>query len=42
MPCILSINTNINDYSELMKYNDFINKIFKNEIKLYNIDYKLV
>ena len=42
MPFILSINTNINNYSELIKYNDFINKIFKNEIKLYNIDYKLV
>ena len=42
MPYILSINTNINDYAELIKYNDFINNIFKNEIKLYNIDYKLV
>ena len=42
MPYILSINTNINDYSELIKYNDFINKIFKKEIKLYNIYYKLV
>ena len=31
MSYILSINTNINDYSELMKYNDFIYKIFKYE-----------
>ena len=40
MSYILSINTNINDYSELMKYKDFIYKIFKYENKLYIIDYK--
>ena len=42
MPYILSINTNINDYSELIKYKGFINKIFKYEFNLYDIDYKLV
>ena len=29
IPYILSINTNINDYNELVKYNEFINKILK-------------
>ena len=42
MPYILSINTNINNYNELIKYKDFINKIFKYEVNLYDIDYKLV
>ena len=42
MPYILSINTNINDYCELIKYKGFINKIFKYEVNLYDIDYKLV
>ena len=41
MPYILSINTNINNYNELIKYKDFINKIFKYEVNLYDIDYKL-
>ena len=42
MSYILSINTNITDYSELMKHNDFIYKIFKYENKLFIIDYKFV
>ena len=42
MPYILSINTNINEYAEFIKYKDFINKIFKYEVNLYDIDYKLV
>ena len=42
MPYILPINTNINNYNELIKYKDFINKIFKYKVNLYDIDYKLV
>ena len=42
MPQILSFNININDYSKLKKYTDFINKIFVNDISLYNTNYKLI
>ena len=35
-------NTNINDYDELVKYNNKINTIFKKEIQLYNQVYKLI
>ena len=42
LPLILSINTNINDYNELVKYNNKINTIFKKGIQLYNQVYKLI
>ena len=42
MPLILSVNTNINEFSDLKKYSQFISKIFKNEIILYETSYKLI
>ena len=42
MPLILSLNTNINEFAELKKYSQFISKIFKNEIILYETSYKLI
>ena len=39
---ILSINTNINDYNQLIAYKEFINKIFLQKIKLYNNNYNLL
>ena len=42
MPLILSLNTNINEFSDLKKYSQFISKIFKNEIILYETSYKLI
>ena len=41
-PPILSINTNVNNLNELLKYKDFINKIFKNMISVYNTNYDLI
>ena len=41
-PPILSINTNINDFNELLKYKDFINKIFINTIYINDVEYELV
>ena len=42
MPFILSINTNINDYNQLIAYKEFINKIFLQKITLYNNNYNLL
>ena len=42
IPLILSLNTNINEFAEVKKYNQFIFKIFKNEIILYETSYKLI
>ena len=42
MPFILSINTNISDYNQLIAYKEFINKIFLQKIKLYNNNYNLL
>ena len=42
MPLILSINTNINYYNQLICYKEFINKIFLQKIKLYNNNYNLL
>ena len=42
MPLILSFNTNINEYIKLKLYSDFINKIFADNIKLYNASYTLI
>ena len=42
MPLILSLNTNINEFKDLKKYSQFISKIFKNEIILYETSYKLI
>ena len=42
MPFILSINTNINNYNQLIAYKEFINKIFVQKIKLYNNNYNLL
>ena len=42
MPFILSINTNINDYNQLIADKEFINKIFLQKIKLYNNNYNLL
>ena len=42
MPLILSINTNINDYNQLISYKEFINKIFLQKITLYNNNYNLL
>ena len=42
MPLILSINTNINEFSLLLSNKDFINRIFKNYINIYNINYNLI
>ena len=41
-PLILYINTSINDYDELVKYNNKINTIFKKEIQIYNQVNKLI
>ena len=42
MPLILSLNNNINEFTELKKYSQFISKIFKNELILYETSYKLI
>ena len=42
LPPFLFINTNINDYGELINYKDFINKILGKSVKLYGIQYILV
>ena len=42
MPQILSFNTNVNEYSRLKDYTEFINKIFLDNIILYNTSYKLI
>ena len=42
MPFILLINTNINDYNQLIAYKEFINKIFLQKIKLYNNNYNIL
>lgn len=42
VPLILSINTNINEFSTLLQKKDFINKVFKYNISLYHKNYKLI
>ena len=42
MPRILSFNTNINDYNTLISYESFINKLFIENIKIYNNNYKWI
>ena len=42
LPYVLSINTNISDYSSLINKKDFINKIFKENIVLYQTNYLLI
>ena len=42
MPLILSINTNINEFNNLYKYKNTINKFFKSNIKIYNTNYSLI
>ena len=38
---ILSFNTNINEYTILLKKKDFINKIFKSNISIFHKKYEL-
>ena len=42
MTRILSFNSNINDYNSLITYESFINKLFIENIKIYNNNYKLI
>ena len=42
MPQFLFINTNINDFGKLVKFNDFLNKILGKNAKLYGVQYILV
>ena len=42
MPLKLTINANLDHYNDLLLNKNFINKIFKEKIVLYNNNYKLI
>ena len=41
-PLILAFNANVEIFEDLIKNKKFINKIFKDNIALYNTNYKLI
>ena len=42
MTLVLSIKTNLNEYTELINNKKFINTTFKSRISLYNANYRLI
>lgn len=42
MPPILSKNINVNDFTDLLNYKNFINKLFPNNICLFRYKYILI